>query len=224
MCNGISGTIDDKGVVRTRFDSSHDGKENKPDENRRTYWEWETRYPFKRAVFTNIGEEQPDGSELPEPDNELKRKVRKFIKDNWVKIALALLEQEERKGMELMSKSRNRWLNFQKSTNGKLDFWGSNNGELGFWKSRNKHLNFCDSKNGNLDFRESENGYLDFQGSKNGKLDLYGAKIAKGGDVRYLKTGWKKADKIIEKLSGDDEIPLGKMIEMALEEKACATE
>ena len=199
MCYGISGTVDDKGVVRTQFTHSHDHKGNKPDENRRTYWEWETHYPFKKVVFTNIGEIQPNGSKLPEPDNTLKRKVRKFIKDNRAKIALALLEQVEGKGMELMAKTRN--------------------DDLNFWESKNHDLNFQESENSNLNFWESKNSDLNFWESRNGNLDLYDAIIGKGGDVRYLKTGWKKADKFIRKISkgSPEDIPLGKLIEMALE-------
>jgi len=198
MCYGISGTVDDKGVVRTQFTCSHDHKENKPDEDRRIYWEWETHYPFKTAVFTNIGEIQPNGSKLPEPDETLKQKVEKFIKDNRAKIALALLEQVEGKGMELMDKSRNNDLCFQESRNGDLYFQESKNDNLCFWESKNGDLYFCWSKNGDLNLRN--------------------ATIGKGGDVRFLKTGWKKADKFIRKLSkSPEEIPLGRLIELAYE-------
>ena len=262
MCYGISGTVDDKGVVRTQFTCSHDHKGNKPDENRRTYWEWETHYPFKQVVFTNIGEIQPNGSKLPKPDDELKRKVRKFIKDNRAKIALALLEQAEGKGMELMAKSKNGnlyfpesknhdlnfWksknhnldfqksenndLNFQESKNHNLDFRESENSDLNFWESRNNDLNFWESRNNDLNFWESRNGNLDFCWSKNGELCFFKATIGKGGDVRYLKTGWKKADRFIRKISKTQQykdIPLGKMIELVYElgkkeVKPCATE
>jgi len=230
MCYGISGTVDDKGVVRTQFTCSHDHKENKPDEDRRIYWEWETHYPFKTAVFTNIGEIQPNGSKLPEPDEILKCKVRKFIKNNRAKIALALLEQTEGKGMELMDKSRNGDLNFWESRNGDLDFRESRNGDLDFQKSKNdnlcfresenRNLHFWASKNNNLNFPESKNGNLNFQKSRNGNLNLRNATIGKGGDICYLKTGWKKADRFIRKISETQqykEIPLGKMIELVYE-------
>ena len=101
MCYGIAGTIDDKMKVRSKFTNSHDERGNKPDEVRRTYWEWELYYPFKPkdVVFTNEDEKAIGKKQIG-----MQNKVIKFLKFHHNKILEALVAPQYNQGLSLLGK------------------------------------------------------------------------------------------------------------------------
>jgi len=183
MCYGISGTIDDKFRVRCQFTCSHDEMKNKPDENRRTYWEWETHYPFRTFVFTNA-------SEVGKPMPGMKKAVGEFLKANRIKILEALVTVKSRQGTVL----------FGKAKTGNVGFWGAKTGNVDFSKAKTGNVDFWEAKTGNVDFSEAKTENVNFWEAKTGNVNFSGAKVKKFF-IKDLKTGSRKLNKLIKEFS-----------------------